>query len=168
MRTHLATARLTLRPFPGRRYADELHEILADPLSHHRRGRAVHRHRADAALDRQPRRGAPAARAGLVRAAEAETGLLVGNCGLLTGRTGPAEPEIGYLVRRPCRGRGYATEAATAVVEECAAAGFGRVWASIRPHNTASRRIVERLGLRLDRIAHDERGELLFYAIDLR
>lgn len=167
MRTHLATARLTLRPF-GPEDADELHEIFADPLSHTVGGGPF----TDIAQTRRwiDNRGEAHRRHGLVWYAlhEAETGLLVGNCGLLTGRTGPAEPEIGYLVRRPCRGRGYATEAATAVVEECAAAGFGRVWASIRPHNTASRRIVERLGLRLDRIAHDERGELLFYAIDLR
>jgi ribosomal-protein-alanine N-acetyltransferase len=34
-------------------------------------------------------------------------------------------------------------------------------WASIRPHNTPSRRIAAYLGMRIDRIEHDERGHLL-------
>jgi len=42
------------------------------------------------------------------------------------------------------------------------------VWASIRPHNTPSRRIAERLGMRIDRTDHDDRGALIFYVIDLR
>nr|WP_097321374.1 GNAT family N-acetyltransferase [Actinoplanes atraurantiacus] len=94
--------------------------------------------------------------------------MLVGNCGMLTGRTGAAEPEIGYLIGRSHRGRGYASEAARAVLGECRAAGLGRVWSSIRPGNAAKRRIVEGLGLRVDRVERDERGTLLFYMIDLR
>jgi ribosomal-protein-alanine N-acetyltransferase len=97
-----------------------------------------------------------------------ETGLLIGNCGLFKGRTGFEEPEIGYEIQAARRGRGYATEAAVAVIQQCRAAGLSRVWATIRPHNTASRQIATRLGLHLHRTETDERGELLFYAIDLR
>ncbi len=96
-----------------------------------------------------------------------ETGLMIGNCGMLTGRTGFEEPEIGYMIHAPHRDRGYATEAAAAVLQQCQAAGLRRVWASIRPHNIASRHIVTRLGMRLGRTDNDERGELLFYVIDL-
>jgi ribosomal-protein-alanine N-acetyltransferase len=97
-----------------------------------------------------------------------ETGLLIGNCGMLKGRTTFEEPEIGYEIRASHRGRGYATEAAVTVLQQCRAAGLNRVWASIRPHNIASRRIITRLGMHLDRTESDERGELLFYVIDLR
>lgn len=96
-----------------------------------------------------------------------ETGLLVGNCGMLRGRVSFEEPEIGYEVRASHRGRGYATEAAAVVLQQCRTAGLTRVWASIRPHNTASRRIATRLGMRVDRTESDERGDLLFYVIDL-
>jgi ribosomal-protein-alanine N-acetyltransferase len=71
------------------------------------------------------------------------------------------------MVQQSFRGRGFATEAATAVVNECRLAGIGRVWASIRPHNLASRRIAAQLGMRVDRTEHDERGELLFHVLDL-
>ncbi|GGN84206.1 N-acetyltransferase [Actinoplanes lobatus] len=96
-----------------------------------------------------------------------ETGLLIGNCGMLKGRTGCEEPELGYMIQASYRGRGYATEAAAAVLQQCHAVGVRRVWASIRPHNLASRHIVTRLGMHLDRTDNDDQGELLFYAIDL-
>ncbi len=85
---------------------------------------------------------------------------------MLRGRASFAEPEIGYEIRVSHRGRGYATEAATAVLQQCRAAGLTRVWASIRPHNTASRRIAGRLGMRVDRTENDDHGALLFYVID--
>jgi [ribosomal protein S5]-alanine N-acetyltransferase len=97
-----------------------------------------------------------------------DTGLLIGNCGMLEGRASTEEPEIGYLIRASYRGHGYATEAATAVLQQCRDADLRRVWASIRPHNTSSQHIVKRLGLHLDRTERDERGELLFYVVDLR
>jgi ribosomal-protein-alanine N-acetyltransferase len=96
-----------------------------------------------------------------------ETGLLIGNCGMLEGRTGFDEPELGYMIQASHRGRGYATEAAVAVLQQCHIAGLRRVWASIRPHNIASRHIVTGLGMHLDRTDSDERGALLFYVIDL-
>lgn len=97
-----------------------------------------------------------------------ETGLLIGNCGMLKGRTSFEEPEIGYEIRASHRGRGYASEAAVAVLQQCRVAGIRRVWASVRPHNIASCHIVTRLGMHLDRTENDERGELLFYVVDLR
>ncbi len=96
-----------------------------------------------------------------------ETGLLIGNCGMLKGRTSFEEPEIGYMIQASHRGRGYATEAAVAVLQQCRVAGLRRVWASIRTHNIASRHIVTRLGMHLDHTDNDERGELLFYVIDV-
>ncbi len=73
-----------------------------------------------------------------------ESGELIGNCGMLRGRSTCVEPELGYMISLAHQGRGYATEAATATMHECALSSFSRVWATIRPANIASRRIAER------------------------
>ncbi|XVU30334.1 GNAT family N-acetyltransferase [Actinoplanes sp. CA-054009] len=167
MRTSLTTPRLWLRHFVAGD-AVELHGLFSDPLTHTIGGGPFTE---PAQTERWIRRRGDARREhGLCWYAvrEAESGVLVGNCGMLTGRTGGAEPEIGYLIGRSHRGRGYASEAARAVLDECRVAGIGRVWSSIRPGNAASRRIVEGLGLRVGRVERDERGTLLFYTIDLR
>lgn len=75
------------------------------------------------------------------------TGRLIGNCGVFVGRTGVAEPELGYEIRRECQGKGYASEAALAAVAEAERVGIARVWATIRPTNVASLRVVERIGM---------------------
>ncbi|MCM4085142.1 GNAT family N-acetyltransferase [Paractinoplanes hotanensis] len=96
-----------------------------------------------------------------------DTGQLIGNCGLFASRTGCSEPEIGYLIAEGHRGRGYAAEATAAVLRHCRAVGLRRVWAGVRPRNTASRRVAESAGMSLDHVEIDERGDLVFYAIDL-
>jgi len=97
-----------------------------------------------------------------------DTGELVGNCGMLRGRSSYAEPEIGYMIGVAHQGQGLASEAARAVLAECRACGITRVRATIRPHNTASRHIAARLGMTIDRIVRDERGDLLFHVVDFR
>jgi ribosomal-protein-alanine N-acetyltransferase len=91
--------------------------------------------------------------------------LLLGNCGIFVGRTGPREPEIGYMVAAARRGEGIAHEAAAVVLSE-ALAGVPRVWATIRPHNTVSLHIAGELGFVQRRIENDERGPLVFLARD--
>jgi hypothetical protein len=62
-----------------------------------------------------------------------ETNTLIGNCGMLKGRTTYTEPEIGYIIRMTHQGHGFASEAAAAVIDECrAAASDGRGPASAR------------------------------------
>ncbi len=166
VRTTLATPRLRLHAF-RLTDLDELHALFADPLTHTIGSGPF---TSPAQTERWIRhRINTEQRYGLCWYAlrENETGTLVGNCGLLEGRTGHSEPEIGYLIGQAHRGQGYAEEAAQAVLAECRSAGLARVWASIRPHNTPSRRIAERLGLHLTRTTHDDRGPLEFYAIDL-
>ncbi len=65
------------------------------------------------------------------------------------------EPELGYRLRRIAWGRGYATEAARAVLDR-AFADFGarRVVANTMTVNTASRRVMEKAGLRHVRTFH--------------
>lgn len=66
---------------------------------------------------------------------------------LIDRREGTAE--IGYIARPDCQGRGLAGEAVGAVVDHAfAGRGLRRVYADIDPDNTASIRLVERLGFR--------------------
>ena len=89
---------------------------------------------------------------------------MLGNCGVFAGRTGSAEPEIGYEIRRSCQGRGLATEAARAVLDDALASGISRVWATIRPHNTASLRVAAKIGMTLQHTKADSRGPLAYLA----
>jgi ribosomal-protein-alanine N-acetyltransferase len=109
----IVTGRLELRPF-GPEDAAKLHEIFSDPETH--------------TIGQGPFTSLAETAAWISRRAETERqcGLLwyavraqdddriLGNCGLFTGRTGSAEPEIGYEIRRSCQGRGLATEGAHA------------------------------------------------------
>jgi RimJ/RimL family protein N-acetyltransferase len=69
--------------------------------------------------------------------------------------------------RRACRrahGRGYATEAAEAVVDAAAATGRKRLWAAVRAWNGPSFRVLEKLGFhRSDRVTEDPaRGDVIW------
>jgi [ribosomal protein S5]-alanine N-acetyltransferase len=61
------------------------------------------------------------------------------------------EVEIGYHLGRRWWGRGYATEAARAMLAEARSRGLVRVTAFIYPDNVASRAVAERLGMRVER-----------------
>lgn len=82
----------------------------------------------------------------------------------------PDEPELGYRLRQPAWGRGYATEGSRALVdlafERC---GARRVVAETMVVNLASRRVMEKTGLSLVRtfrqpwphpIEGDEHGDV--------
>jgi RimJ/RimL family protein N-acetyltransferase len=79
------------------------------------------------------------------------SGELIGDCGLTRQELeGKDEFEIGYHLRRDCWGNGFATEAALA----CRDFGFRRrntdhLISLIRPENLPSRRVAERVGLKL-------------------
>jgi len=167
MRTLLTTARLHLRPFLLAD-AEELHALFSDPQTH-TIGSGPFTSLSQTQQWIQNRIDAQSEH-GLCWYALRDKGTdaLIGNCGMLRGRTSYAEPEIGYMIRKTYQGQGLATEAATAVLNECRSSGIQRVWASIRPHNTASRLIAQRLGMQAERTEHDDRGALIFYTIDLR
>ena len=65
------------------------------------------------------------------------------------------EPELGYRLRRAAWGRGYAAEASRAVIDRgFAEFGVRRVVANTMAVNTASRRVMEKAGLRYVRTFH--------------
>jgi RimJ/RimL family protein N-acetyltransferase len=163
----ITTGRLELRPFRDQDAA-ELHEIFSDPETH--------------TIGDGPFTSLAQTAAWITRRAETERqhgllwyagraradGRLLGNCGLFAGRTGSAEPEIGYEIRRSCQSQGLATEAAAAVLDDALASGISRVWATIRPHNTASLRVAAKIGMTPRHTTPDSRGSLIYLARPLQ
>lgn len=81
---------------------------------------------------------------------EKSSGRLIGRAGFINPETWPAL-EIGWALARESWGRGYATEAARAVLDYGRARlGIARVISLIHPQNTRSVGVAERLGGRRD------------------
>ena len=116
------------------------------------------------------------------RAATARTGIglfaverldesrFIGYCGLVTRDATPDEPEIAFELLREVHGNGYATEAARSVRDAAAATGRSRLWAGVRVWNTASFRVLAKLGfVSSGRVDEDpERGDLVLMTCRLR
>jgi len=81
-----------------------------------------------------------------------ETGEFVGDSGITDQNVnGVIEPEIGWHVRRSHWGRGIATEAALSHRDRAMGElGMSRLISLIRPENTASRRVAEKLGMTVE------------------
>lgn len=60
---------------------------------------------------------------------------------------GSHEIEIGWYLHPDAHGRGYAVEAATAVLRHAAHVGIERVWAIMWPDNLASAKVAQRAGM---------------------
>lgn len=146
----IETARLTLRPMRAED-VDHLLPIFADPRVMASFGSAlfdreqmeqwVRRN-----LDHQAQHGY-----GLFSVILRESGLLVGDCGLeVLGAGAEAEVEFGYDVRSDHWSRGLATEAASAVRDYAfQTLKLPRLVSLIRTGNGASRRVTEKVGMRL-------------------
>src|SRR5580692_4611451 len=68
---------------------------------------------------------------------------LLGYCGLID--SGP-EPVLAFELLRRVWGQGYATEASLAVLDWARSSGYERLWATVREWNTASRRVLAKVG----------------------
>ena len=73
-----------------------------------------------------------------------DEGDFIGYCGLIIGRSTLEEPEIAYELFQRAHRKGYATEAASAVLEAAIATGRQRLWSTVGAWNTASFRVLER------------------------
>jgi len=91
----------------------------------------------------------------------------IGYCGLVVGRASIDEPELAFELFGRVHGNGYATEAATAVIEAAARSGRSRLWATVAPWNAPSFRVLEKLGFRRDRSEWDDQGEFVWNVLDL-
>lgn len=96
---------------------------------------------------------------GLWVALAKDSGRFAGQCGLMLQEVdGVVEPEIGYLFLRRLWGRGLATEAAGACRDHAfGPLGMKRVISLPDPANLASRRVAEKVGMKLEREVWIER-----------
>jgi RimJ/RimL family protein N-acetyltransferase len=95
-----------------------------------------------------------------------EAGEPLGYCGIVLGRGSLQEPELAYELLPRAHGRGYATEAAGAVLDAAFATGRTRIWATVAPWNAPSFRVLEKLGFRRDHAGTDDRGEHVWMVRD--
>lgn len=143
----LHTARLVLRP---RRVEESAvyHRLWAerDPrVPAHRRLDAEGRP-AVADIAAALRAEVDSAGPGLLAVELRDTGGVVGYCGLTFGGNAPGEePELAFELLAEAQGRGYATEAAGAVVAWAREAGHPRLWAGVWEWNAPSRRVLAKL-----------------------
>lgn len=147
----ILTPRLALRPFTRgdldsvfayRGRADVARFLFDPPLSRDECALAIQQRIAQVVLEREGDR--------LILAVdERETGALVGEVSLIWRSADARQGEVGWIFHPEQQGRGFATEAATAMLE----LGFGRVdlhriFARCGVGNAASWRLMERLGMR--------------------
>jgi RimJ/RimL family protein N-acetyltransferase len=98
---------------------------------------------------------------GLWAAEENESGTLIGRVGLAFHRLWPADPEVGWLIDTPWQGRGLATEAGGACIDYAfGELGFERVVSICTAENSASRRVMEKLGFSVWQEIHDSKFDL--------
>jgi len=116
-------------------------------------------------LEDSIRTNQPSASIGLLAVERKAGGDVIGYCGLIdSGRGSQGEPELAFeLLRRVWR-QGYATEASLAVLDWARSSGYERLWATVWDWNTASRRVLAKLGfIEIDRTEVDPvRGTTLF------
>jgi len=94
-------------------------------------------------------------------------GAPAGYAAIIIGRGTVEEPEIAYELLPKARGHGYATEAASTVLPAAFETGRRRIWATIRPWNTASLRVLDKLGnFHQVRTTSDEQGQILWFACE--
>jgi RimJ/RimL family protein N-acetyltransferase len=98
-----------------------------------------------------------------------ESGTPAGVCGLVKRDALPGV-DVGYAFLPPFRSKGYASESASAVISYARdTLGLGRLYAIVNPENSASVRVLEKLGMRFERMVRlsDDEPEIKLFAADL-
>jgi [ribosomal protein S5]-alanine N-acetyltransferase len=102
----------------------------------------------------------PARRAFELMIVEKASGQVVGGAGLRIGDSDALDADLGYVLARAKWGQGIVTEACEKLLDVAFGwLGLHRVWASTDADNIASRRVLEKLGLR--REAHLVQNQLV-------
>ena len=143
----LETDRLLLRPW---RVADAvvLRELWTerDPRVPPHRRIDADGHPTVADLEESIRTSQPSS-IGLLAVERKATGDVIGYCGLVdSGRGADGEPELAFELLRRVWGQGSATEASLAVLDWARSSGYERLWATVWDWNTASRRVLAKVG----------------------
>lgn len=66
------------------------------------------------------------------------------------------EIEMGYVIHPDYQGQGYATEAVRVVINELGEMGFRKITAGLFEENIASRRVMEKCGIKLSSLVDEE------------
>jgi ribosomal-protein-alanine N-acetyltransferase len=83
----------------------------------------------------------------------------------LTATPGLRRGEVGFLISDQEWRKGYGSELARALVDYAlGAGGYTCVMASVDSNHVASRRILEKLGMKRERLAYDEEGPYWVYS----
>lgn len=168
--SELLTARTRLRPW---RESDRaaMAAMLSDPEVMHDHPAPLTRAESDAKLDRYAQTYVDRSYGRMVL--ETLDGAFLGYVGIMPinefqAASGLTEGgEIGWRMVRRAWGRGYATEAARAVLEDgFSRLGFDRIWAFTIPRNERSQAVMQRLGM-IRRAAHDYSYEEKGQTIDI-
>jgi ribosomal-protein-alanine N-acetyltransferase len=176
----LETERLLLRPL-SLDDLDALAPFFADPdVMRYMGGKTLTRDETEASIVRMVR-WFDADGFGQLAVVRKDDGELLGRCGILIWETEPWKPlpkaeadgetetEIGYALGQPHWGRGYATEAATAVCDYARTElGESRLIALIQHGNEASRRVAEKLGMEYERDVELRFARVRLYALGKR
>ncbi len=156
---HLETARLILRQFAPDD-VDLLLALDADPvvMRYTSGGRPTPRAEIEQRLGRYLAYHQQSAGFGFWAAIEKATGAFLGWFHFRALPDAPPnEIELGYRLHQSAWGNGYATEASRALIDKgFAESGVQRVVASTMAVNVASRRVMEKAGLRYVRTFHQE------------
>lgn len=142
----LETARLLLRPWRVAEAATQ-REMWADRdprVPPHRRldadGRPTVADFEEAIRDAKP------STSGLLAVELKSVGDAIGYCGLIDSGRRAREPELAFEFLRGFWGQGYATEASWAVLDWARSSGYERLWATVWDWNSASRRVLAKVG----------------------
>jgi ribosomal-protein-alanine N-acetyltransferase len=161
----IETDRLDLRPLTA---ADlgALHELNADPGAMRYAGGATcsvdeSEARLRRLIEHHERHGFS-----LWAVVERASGNVIGDAGLVLLEFRGPEIELAYRLKSPVWGKGYATEAAAAWV----AYGFdelalARIVAVTDPDNVASQRVLEKVGMRFERMTSYDGARVRLYGI---
>jgi ribosomal-protein-alanine N-acetyltransferase len=140
----ISTKRLVLRPFKASD-ATDLYEYLSDPL--------IYRYEPGEPISRDRSRQLAQERAGTTdfwAIRLKDSGKMIGH--LYFKQIEPIELrtwELGYIVNPAYQGKGSATEAATTLLRNAfKEKNIHRVFANCNPENTASWKVLEKVGLR--------------------
>lgn len=118
-----------------------------DPRVPARRRLSPDGHPTLAELEDAIRRGTGDPPPGLLVAERRQDGTPIGYCGLVPSSLGRTdEPELAYEFLQEVWQHGYATETARAILDHAAESGYRHLTATVRSWNSASFRVLEKLG----------------------
>ncbi|MDQ3867875.1 MAG: GNAT family N-acetyltransferase [Actinomycetota bacterium] len=144
-----------------------LHELYADPGAMRFAGGATQsldesEERLRRFLDHQERHGF-----GFWAVTLRENAAVIGDGGLIHLAFRGPEVEVGYRLKSPYWGKGYATEVARAVVAYgFDTLGLDRIVGVTHPENVASQRVLEKAGLRFEGMSVYKGKRVRKYAIE--